>query len=130
MNGRNPFSWRARARSFVYAFHGMRALFRYEHNAWIHTVAATLAIILGIILRISALEWIVVIILIGAVLALESVNSAVEALADKISPEFSPLIKKAKDLAAAAVLFMAIAALISGIIIFIPKIITALKVLY
>lgn len=130
MNGRKPFSWRARARSFVYAFHGMRALFRYEHNAWIHAVAATLAIILGIILRISALEWIVVIILIGAVLALESVNSAVEALADKISPEFSPLIKKAKDLAAAAVLFMAIAALISGIIIFIPKIITALKVLY
>lgn len=99
----------------------MRALFRSEHNAWIHAALAVGAVILGFILNISASEWIAVIILIGAVLALEAVNSAVEALADKISPQFDPLIGKAKDLAAAAVLFMAVATAVVATIIFIPK---------
>lgn len=117
----NRFSFRARLRSFRYAAQGIVALIRGEHNARIHLVAALLAVASALWLRISSVEWCIVIILIGAVFALEAVNSAVEALADKISPDFSPLIKKAKDLAAAAVLFMAILAVVIAAVIFIPK---------
>ena len=95
------FSFRARLRSFRYAAQGIVALIRGEHNARIHLVAALLAVASALWLRISSVEWCIVIILIGAV--------------------FSPLIKKAKDLAAAAVLFMAIVAVVIAAVIFIPK---------
>ncbi len=115
------FSWRKRARSFVFAFEGMRALIRGEHNVWIHSVAAVAAILLGFLLRISPMEWCVVVGCIGAVLAAEAFNTAIEALADRITQERDPFIKRAKDVAAGGVLFVAIAALIIGVIIFLPK---------
>jgi diacylglycerol kinase (ATP) len=120
-NQDKTFSWRKRARSFKFAIEGIATLLRSEHNAWIHSAAALLAIILGALLHISAMEWCVVIICIASVLSAEAVNTAVEALADKLSPEPHPLIKRAKDVAAGAVLLVAIAALIIGIIIFLPK---------
>ena len=78
----------------------------------------------GEILGLSRMEWIAVTIVIGAVLAAEAVNSSIEALADLVSPEYNEAIKRTKDLAAGAVLLMAIAAAIVGFIIFIPKIAT------
>lgn len=73
------------------------------------------------------MEWIAVTIVIGAVLAAEAVNSSIEALADLVSPEYNEAIKRTKDLAAGAVLWMAIAAAIVGFIIFIPKIMDLFK---
>lgn len=93
-----------------------------EHNAWLHAVAAVAAITLGIVLHISATEWCAVTICIGMVFAMEAVNTALEALCDHVSPQFAPMIKRAKDTAAAAVLITAIAALAVGLIIFIPRI--------
>lgn len=116
------FSLKARIRSFRYAFKGIACLFRDEHNARIHAVAAVAAITLAAILHISPAEWGVVCLCIGTVTAAEAMNSAVEALCDKVSPEFDPLIGKAKDFAAAAVLFTAIGALAAGLIIFLPRI--------
>ncbi|MBD5217543.1 MAG: diacylglycerol kinase family protein [Bacteroidales bacterium] len=115
---------KGRIRSFGFAFQGIATLFRTQPNAAIHLLAAVLAVALGFCLHISALEWCVIVIIIGAVLAAEALNSAVEMLADKVSPEFSPLIKNAKDLAAAAVLFLAFTAIIIAAIIFIPRLIT------
>lgn len=63
-------------------------------------------------------EWIAVVIVIGAVLSAEAINSSIESLADLVSPEYNEAIKKTKDLAAGAVLIMAIAAAIVGSIIF------------
>lgn len=117
-----PFSIRKRLLSFTYALKGVWLLFK-EHNAQIHLVATIIAIMLGVILRISTFEWIIIILLIGIVLAAEAGNSALERLADKISLNHHPLLGEAKDLAAAAVLFCATAAAIIGIIIFLPKII-------
>lgn len=122
MNSDNKFSWRARARSFKYAFHGIWALLRDEHNARIHLVAAILAVLLGVILHISVLQWCIIILCIGLVFAAECINSAIEAIADKVSPCHDPLVGKAKDVAAAAVLLLAIAALAVGIVIFVPAI--------
>lgn len=117
------FNFRKRLRSFKYAFNGIRLLITKEHNAWIHCFVAVCVVIAGILLGISKMEWIAVVIVIGAVLAAEAVNSAMEAIADFVSPEYSEAIKRAKDLAAGAVLLMAIAAAIIGGIIFFPKLI-------
>ena len=108
---------------FRYAFNGIRLLIPREHNAWIHCFAAVCVVVAGILLGLSETEWIAVVIVIGAVLAAEAVNSALEAIADFVSPEYSEAIKRTKDLAAGAVLIMAIAAAIVGGIIFFPKLI-------
>ena len=117
------FTFRKRLRSFRYAFNGIRLLITKEHNAWIHCFAAVCVVVAGILLGLSEMEWIAVVIVIGAVLAAEAVNSALEAIADFVSPEYSEAIKRTKDLAAGAVLIMAIAAAIVGGIIFFPKLI-------
>lgn len=115
------FSWRARARSFKYAIAGLKVLLG-EHNAWIHCCAAVAVTVAGGLLGISRSEWLAVVLCIGAVLSLEAVNTAVEAICDHVSPQFAPLVKRAKDVAAAAVLIMALAAVVAGCIIFMPRI--------
>ncbi|KOY84827.1 diacylglycerol kinase [bacterium 336/3] len=117
-----PFSVTKRLKSFVYAFNGFKVLIKEEHNARIHLVTTFLAVGLGAWLEISLSEWIAIIFAIGFVFAMEIVNSAIETLADFVTTEKHETIKKAKDLAASAVLMSAICALIIGLIIFIPKI--------
>jgi len=124
---REPFSIRKRLLSFKFAFHGLKILLIEEHNSRIHLFAAILVVILGIFLKISALEWIAICFAIGLVFSLEIVNSAIENLADFVSPGKNDLIKKAKDLAAAAVLFSAFTAIAVGIIIFLPKLIVYVR---
>lgn len=114
------FSWRARGRSFIYAWSGVRMLLAGEHNARLHLAAAVMAIILGILFGISPGEWVAIVLCIGAVFMAEAFNSAIEALCDLVSPGPHPLIKRAKDMAAGAVLIMAAAAFVVGCIIFIP----------
>lgn len=94
------FTFRKRLRSFRYAFNGIRLLITKEHNAWIHCFAAICVVIAGVLLGLSRMEWVAVVIVIGAVLAAEAVNSALEAIADFVSPEYSEAIKRTKDLAA------------------------------
>ncbi|MCC8170443.1 MAG: diacylglycerol kinase family protein [Parabacteroides sp.] len=121
------FSLRKRLKSFVYAFRGIGLLVRHEHNARIHSVAAAAAVTAGFVLRITPVEWTVIVLVIGAVLAAEAFNSALEALCDFVSPGYHESIKKAKDLAAGAVLLVAIAAAIIGAVIFLPRILTLLN---
>jgi len=116
------FSAGKRLKSFVYAFNGFIVLIRDEHNARIHLVAAVLAVAMGFILKISWPEWIFLSIVIGAVFMAELFNSAIENLCDHLSPGPSEKIKKVKDLSAAAVLVCAIVALVTGCLIFLPKI--------
>ncbi len=113
-------------RGFIYAFRGIKQLLITQQNIRIHLLAAIVAVIMGFCFRISATEWMVIVILIGAVFAAEAFNTAIEFLVDKISPERDPMAGRIKDIAAAAVLIMAIAALIAGLIIFIPKILQSL----
>ncbi len=120
----SKFSWKKRGKAFVYAWQGMKALVRYEHNARIHLVAALAAVIAGFVLCISAIEWCVMVVCIASVIAAEALNSAVEALADKVSPGHDPLIGRAKDLGATAVTLLALASLTVGLIIFVPKVVT------
>jgi len=123
MKTKQTFSILKRIKSFSHAFAGLKILLREEHNAWIHVAATVCVLFAGFIFDISAVEWMVIVLCIALVFALELVNSAIENLADFVSPQKNETIKKAKDLSAAAVLIVAIGALIVGLIIFIPKII-------
>jgi len=117
------FSLIDRLKSFRSALSGLIALFKYEHNARIHLFILILVIAAGVFLRISPFEWIAVIFVTGLVFASECFNTAVENLSDVISPGQDDKIKTAKDVAAAGVLISAAAAVVTGIIIFLPKII-------
>lgn len=108
-------------KSFGYAFQGIFNTICTERNIKIHCAAAILVTIFGIWLQISKTEWMICFILFGLILALELVNTAVEATVDLFTEERKPLAKKAKDAAAGAVLIAAIFAVVIGILIFIPK---------
>ena len=121
MGTKQRFSIAKRIKSFSHAFNGLKILLCEEHNSWIHVIAAICALIAGFILHISAIEWIVIILCIALVFALELINSAIENIADFVSPQKNETIKKVKDLSAAAVLIAAIGALIIGLIIIIKN---------
>ena len=114
-------------RSFKYALTGIATVFKEELNARVHLLAAMVAVVLGLVLKLAWFEWIVIIMAIGGVIAIELINTSIEALADLYSTDYNPNIKKIKDLAAGAVLVSAITALIVGLIIFLPKILMKLS---
>jgi len=115
------FSLKSRVSSLGFAFEGLFSFFRQETNAWIH-LASTLAVCaLAIYCRVSLAEIIALIIVTGFVWVAELFNTVVERIMDFISSEKNPDIKIIKDLAAGGVLLSAVIALITGVIIFFPK---------
>ncbi|MCT4624149.1 MAG: diacylglycerol kinase family protein [Schleiferiaceae bacterium] len=121
MKSQESFSIKKRAKSFVYAFNGIKILVKEEHNARIHLVSASIAIIAGLYFQVSTLEWIAITFSIGLVIAMEIFNSSIENMADFVMPEKNESIKKVKDLAAAGVLVSSLTATAVGLRIFIPK---------
>ena len=112
--------------SFKYAFEGIASSFRSERNMKIHVIIMIIVIIWGIIFKISAIEWIVCTILFALVISAELFNTALETIVDMVMPEINEKAKLAKDISAGAVLILAIASAIAGIIIFLPKIVERL----
>ncbi|SOC20869.1 undecaprenol kinase [Ureibacillus xyleni] len=112
--------FRKLVRSFRYAFYGMYTALS-EQNMRIHIISAVIAIAAGFFTGLSNSEWLVLILLIAIVISTEMVNTAIETVVNLVSPDFHPLAKKAKDVAAGAVLVFAIASVIIGLLIFIPK---------
>ena len=109
-------------KSFYFAFKGIADLLSGRHpNAMVHLVAVVSVCIAGYFFKISTSEWLAVILCFIAVIALEAMNSAIEYVVDLASPEFHPLAKKAKDMAAGAVLLAAIGTVVIAAIIFLPK---------
>ena len=111
----------SRVRSFKYAFEGLAYVIRTQHNAWIHAVFSVAVIVLGFWLEVTSFEWALLVVCMMAVWMGEFLNTAVEAVVDMASPEFHPLAKVAKDVAAAAVLLGAIGSSVVGLIIFGPR---------
>lgn len=109
--------------SFKYAFEGIVQAYIGEQNLKIHSVIACLVIIFGFILKISYMEWLICLVLIGLVLMAEFFNTSIEYLVDLVSPDIHPLAKATKDTASAGVLMMAIISAIIGLTIFVPKLI-------
>ncbi len=123
MSETRKFTPGGRLRSIRYALRGLIDVYTAEHNLWIHTIAAVIAILLGIILEINRYEWIVITIAIGMVFSAEFFNSAVERMVDYFCQAKDIRAGIIKNISAAAVLITAMISLIAGLIIFIPKII-------
>ena len=109
-------------KSFTFAFSGIKTAFEKEPNFKIHTIAATLALILASILGFSLIEWLILLLTIALVLIVELINTSVEALVNIVSPEIQEGARVAKDVLAASVLISAILATIVGVFLFLPKI--------
>ena len=109
-----------RLRSFKYAFRGIGTLLKTQMNARIHLFALVFVIAVGFLVDLNSREWALVALAIGMVLSAESMNSALEFLADHTAPKWHDSVQKAKDLAAASVLIAAAAALVIGLLVFIP----------
>lgn len=111
-------------KSLGYAISGIIQCIQKERNIKIHLVYMFLVIICGFLFQLSITEWLVCILLFGLVISLELVNTAIEAVVDLCTQEYHPLAKIAKDTAAGAVLISAIASVVIGLIIFVPKILS------
>lgn len=116
----NKFSFSGRLRSFKYAIEGLELMLKSQHNAWVHLALTIFVIISGFIFVLTSFEWIAIITAIVLVWVSEGLNTAFELLCDVTTPEFHPIVKKAKDVSAGAVLISAIGAASIGLIVFIP----------
>jgi diacylglycerol kinase (ATP) len=110
-----------RLKSIGYAFKGAFKLITTEHSVMVQSSLAVLLVIAGFVFDISRTEWMMQILAFGLVLSVESLNTAIEKIADFIHPEFHQKIGFIKDIAAGAVLFAAFAAIAIGLLIYIPK---------
>ena len=106
---------------FGYAFKGIKTVFSSEQNFRIHFAVACCVAVAGVFAKLNLSEWCIILLTIFMVLAMETMNTAVEKLVDFISPGFHQQAGMVKDVSAAAVLLTAIAAVIIGVIIFLPK---------
>jgi len=117
----SSFSWKARLKSFVYAWEGILSFFRWEHNAQIHLVITSLVLVLSVTVGLTTWEAIAVVFSIAFVWVAEMFNTAIEKSMDFISTQKHPEIKLVKDISAGAVLIACAAAVIVGCLVFIPK---------
>lgn len=119
----------SRVRSFGYALQGLAFMFRTQHNAWLHGVATVCTIVLAAWLRLDPGDWCWLIVAIAMVWVAEAFNTAVEYVCDVVSPHYSDAVKRAKDIAAGAVLICAVAAVLIGAITLWPYVAATIKVM-
>lgn len=124
MENSNKFNLKKLIRSFGYAFTGFYELIKSEQNARIHLFISICVIIAGFLFQISATEWSIVALCIGLVFAAEAFNTVIEKLVDHLFPQKHETARLAKDIAAGAVLFSALMAVVCGVIIFLPKLLS------
>jgi len=104
-------SWfQARVRSFGHAFRGLGDLLRTQPHARIHLAATVVVIVAGLIKGLDRFEWALIALAIAGVWTAEAINTAIEAVVDLASPQWHALARRAKDVAAAAVLLAALGA--------------------
>jgi diacylglycerol kinase (ATP) len=123
---RVAFDLRLVLRSFTFAFNGILFMVRTQRNAQVHLFITGIVIVAGVFFGVSLGEWLALVLSIALVLALEAINTALEAVVDLASPQIHPLAKRAKDAAAGAVLIGAIGAAIVGLTVFLPRFVALL----
>ena len=117
----------SRAESFRHAFRGLFYALKTQRNAWIHSAITFAIFIAGLWLKISLMDWAMLVLAIAFVFMAEFINTAIEAVVDLASPNKHPLAKIGKDVGAAAVLVVAFASIVVGLLILGPPLITKLS---
>ncbi len=107
-------------KSLKYSLDGLRYAYRYEQSLWLHAFATVFAIILGLTFQIKLSEWAIIFIALGSILALELINTAIEAAVDLTTTEIHPLAKIAKDCGSAASFMMSIVSIVISLFVFGP----------
>ena len=110
-----------RLKSVGFALTGIATMIRTQHNAWIHLASSITVVSAGLWFAVPREEWAWLVLAIVAVWTAEALNTAFEVMCDVTSPEFHPLVKQAKDVAAGAVLIAALGATIIGLLVFAPR---------
>lgn len=121
MEKRDSF-WRHQIVSFQYAIDGILYSFRKGTHFKFHIAAAIAVFILAFLFSVSVFEWLMLILISSAVIAAETLNTAIEETCDVLHPDHHPKARLAKHCAAGAVLILSIAAIVIGLIILLPKI--------
>ncbi len=127
LTGRDRGFWRGRWYSLRAAVHGVVHTVRTQPNAWIELTAAAVVVGAGLWLQVSAVEWALLGVVICGVLALEAINTAVEAIVDLASPRYHSLARVAKDAAAGALVFAVLGSLWAAAAIFGPRLLALLR---
>ena len=122
LSEKKRFSVVARLKSTNHALRGIKLFLKTTHNAWVHLFFTVLVVYLGFVLKISSIEWILIILVVGLVILFEMINTAIEIDIDLTSPNYHPYARDTKDVAAGAVSVAVVIAGIVGIMIFLPKI--------
>lgn len=115
------------ARSFLFALEGLIYVIKNERNIKIHFTLAVIIMGVSYWFQITKLEWIILFLLIGGMIVIEIINTAIENVVDLVTNEYHPLAKIAKDVAAAAALVYAVMSLLIGIILYTPYIVWMFK---
>ena len=109
-------------KSFQYSIEGLIYAYKYEQSMLVHFLATVFAVVMGFIFKISATEWLFIFVAIGIVLAVEMINTSIEAIVDMVTLEIHPLAKIAKDAGSAATFIVSLISVVIALIIFAPKI--------
>ena len=125
MNDLNKFKFSLRN-----AFIGIKTAFKTQRNLRFHVISCFLVLSLGLILKVSYVEFLILLLTILTVIISEIFNTAIEFVVDLVSPNFNLAAKKAKDVSAAAVLLSAFFSIIIGLVIFVPKILLILQIVF
>mgnify|MGYP005768609701 CR=1 FL=1 len=112
--------------SIINSYNGLKVAYKNEQSMYIHAFATVILLTLSIFLKISLLEWLAVVAIIGLTLTIELLNTAIESTVDLVTKDYNALAKIAKDTASAAEFVMAVTGGIISLLIFIPKIIALL----
>ena len=126
-NKRRKYSLKRLINSFGYAIKGIITVYKTEQNIVIHSIVALIVIFLAYYLKVSNIELCLLVLVIALVIAFEIINTALEYVVDMAMPNIHPMAKMAKDASSGAVLITAIASIIIGLIIFLPKIMVLLS---
>jgi diacylglycerol kinase len=121
----DPIKLSARLRSVRCALRGLRVMVQTQHNAWIHLAITVAVIVTAVVVGLSGLEWVALVLAIVGVWSAEALNTAIEFLADAVSPDHHPLIGRAKDVAAGGVLVVAVGASVVGLVVLGPHLLVA-----
>ncbi len=120
-NHKKEFGIKKQFMNFKYCFAGIKYALKNEQSMITHFLIAMVTILLGFIVKLAIWEWYVVILLIVLVIAIEFINTAIEAVCDMVMPDIHPLVKIAKDTSSAAVFVVSLGAFIIGLMIYVPK---------
>ncbi|MFC0473474.1 diacylglycerol kinase family protein [Halalkalibacter kiskunsagensis] len=120
LRDRNKKGFKRLLRSFMYATQGFCYVIKHEQNMQVHLVVATIVLVAAYLVQFPLIHWLILLLVIAGMFALEIMNTAIERTVDLVTAEFHPLAKRAKDIAAAAVFVYCLFAVIIGFILFIP----------